>query len=109
MTVESIRLARPVDDLTATFGLSSATCGQGFTNAEALARCTIVAPRGARISPTSTSLIVISYRLTRPVTIMAPDVVVTCRSAGETRTTSLGLDICLSGVGSTPCPNGLDG
>ena len=106
VTIESIRLAHSVVGLSATFAVSSQSCGSGIATASILVDCHgLAAPHGARLSPTGTSTLVISYQLTgpQPVEIHAPDVLVTYRAGLRTRTVGLGLDICLSSTGAPSC------
>ena len=97
VTIESIRLAHPVAGLRGHRAISSSACGSGFATQSILAYCPgLAAPHGARLSPTSTTTVMIATLADQPVKIDAPDVLVTYRVGLRTRTVALGLHLCLS-------------
>ncbi len=107
VTIESIRLAHPVVGLPATFALANAGCGTGFATSAITANCKLRSPHGAKLGPADPAMLVASYTLVSPITVAAPDVIVIYQAGSlRTRTTRLGLAICLSpgDLASGACP-----
>jgi hypothetical protein len=103
VTIESIRLDHPVFGLRATFALANVGCGQGFATSAITTNCELGSPDGAKVGPGNPAMLVASYELAFPTTVAAPDVIVTYHAgAARTRTTRLGLRICLSSQALTP-------